>query len=151
MLIKILEDHLFLEETPCILHDNEDCNNRVIIYSTPYLLSELASSKNWASDGTFKICPEIFYQVYIIRAELIQGTRSTWVTVLNALLQRKTRAAYEYLFRQITLLCQQYNIQPPQPKDWMMDFELPAMNAARDIFHITVRGCLFHLTSNGVK
>jgi MULE transposase domain len=134
-----------------MLKDNKEADNRVIIFSTPSLLAEIATAKNWASDGTFKICPVIFYQVYVIRVELIQDERSTWVTVIYALLQRKTRAAYEYLFRQVQLLCQQFGLQQPRPIDWMMDFELPAMNAARDVFNILVRGCLFHLTSNGIK
>lgn len=133
-----------------MLHDSQDSSNRVIIYSTPCLLSEMATATNWASDGTFKICPEIFYQVYTIRVEVIQGARSTWVTALYALLQRKTRVAYEYLFSQIIRICQQYGLQRPAPIDWIMDFELPAINAARFIFNIHVRACLYHLTANGI-
>lgn len=135
-----------------MLHDNKDSSgNRVIIFSTPSLLAQMANAKNWASDGTFKICPEIFYQIYIIRIEVTQGTRSTWVSALYALLERKTKAAYEHLFRQIILLCQQFGLQCPEPADWMMDFELPAINAARIIFNIHVRACLYHLTANGIR
>ena len=37
---------------------------RIFIFASQDALQFLADSKNWYADGTFRVCPEIFFQLY---------------------------------------------------------------------------------------
>ena len=41
-----------------------------MIFAAPSSLQKLGSSKHWFADGTFETCPNIFYQIYTIHAEI---------------------------------------------------------------------------------
>ena len=43
--------------------------NRIIMFATPKMLSILRTSQSWYADGTFKVAPQQFYQLYTIHAE----------------------------------------------------------------------------------
>lgn len=136
-----------MEGDPFVLYDSEDAE-RIIILSNPKMLKLLAEAKNFASDGTFKIAPHKFYQVYVVRAELERPDRTWWVTVAYVLLKRKTRRTYVRLFQKLTDLCQDYGYQRPNPEFWIVDFELPAIKALQQLFpNCDVKGCLYHLRS----
>ena len=45
-------------------------DKRVIMSTTNDLLEILARSKTVLGDGTFKICPKLFHQVFIISAQV---------------------------------------------------------------------------------
>lgn len=137
-----------MDGEPFVLYDSEDAD-RLMILSNPKMLKLFAAAKNVASDGTFKIAPHQFYQVYTIRVELERPDRTWWVTVAYALLRRKTKMTYVRLFQKLVDLCQDHGHQQPNPEFWMVDFELPAINAIKQIFpDCEVKGCLFHLQSN---
>ena len=40
--------------------------NRLIIFATNDAIRLLATNPHWFMDGTFKVCPEIFFQIYTI-------------------------------------------------------------------------------------
>ena len=42
--------------------------NRILIFSTQEAIQLLATNDHWFMDGTFKLCPEIRYQIYTIHA-----------------------------------------------------------------------------------
>ena len=42
--------------------------NRTLIFSTQEAIQLLARNKHWFMDGAFKLCPQIFYQIYTIHA-----------------------------------------------------------------------------------
>ena len=44
-------------------------NNRILIFSTPKMLSILRDCNSWYADGTFKIGPKHLFQLYTIHAE----------------------------------------------------------------------------------
>ena len=48
-----------------LYHDSYD-ENHFLIFTTRQNLQLLKESKNWFSDGTFKIVPSIFQQLYTI-------------------------------------------------------------------------------------
>ena len=55
---------------PFILFDSGfGDTDRIIIFDTPKMLSILRDSKSWFADGTFKVVPQQFYQLYTIHAE----------------------------------------------------------------------------------
>ena len=42
-------------------------NERILIFATQQGIRFLSNNSHWFMDGTFKLCPEIFYQIYTIR------------------------------------------------------------------------------------
>ena len=44
-------------------------NSRIIIFATPKMFSILRDSQRWYADGTFKVVPQQFYQLYTLHAE----------------------------------------------------------------------------------
>ncbi|CAF3453961.1 unnamed protein product [Rotaria socialis] len=73
------------------------CDDRIIILASPEQLHVLQTSQDFLVDGTFKVVPEIFYQLFIIHAVYCQHT----VPVVYALLRRKGAGAYTHLFDEI--------------------------------------------------
>jgi hypothetical protein len=99
----MLENELFL------MYDNgPQAAERLLVCSHPRLLQSLSTSLAWASDGTFKIVPYFFRQVYVIRCQLQLQNECTWITCIYAIMESKTGTAYENLFLQVSMLCMQY-------------------------------------------
>ena len=94
-------------------------------------------SNTWLVDGTFKLSPEIFYQIYTIHVEL-NGFAPPCVYVL---LPNKTEKTYN---RTIEMLSEETN---PNPGKILGDFEKAALNAFSKKFpHAEISCCYFHLT-----
>jgi len=55
---------------PFLLYDNENSENRIIIFSSPESLEVLKTSKYFYIDGTFSTAPTGFNQVYIIHVKM---------------------------------------------------------------------------------
>ena len=72
-------------------------SNRMLIFSAPKMLSLLQESQSWYADGTFKVVPEQFFQLYTIHAEKC----STIIPCIYALLTNKTQANNKKLFTKI--------------------------------------------------
>jgi len=67
-----------------ILYDSGRDENRVLIFGCDDLLDGLARSKLWLADGTFKVVPSIFFQLYTIHFELVPGNNPVAVYCLRA-------------------------------------------------------------------
>ena len=103
----------------------------------------LCHANYWFVDGTFKTCPDLFYQVYTIHA-LEQGRV---LLCVYALLVNKTQPTYQCIFEEVKWLG-----DGSAPATLLMDFECAALNAAAAVFPDTVvKGCLFHLCQNVYK
>jgi hypothetical protein len=91
-------------------------------------------------DGTFRIAPNLFQQVYVIMSE-----RGGFVfPVIYALLPGKQEATYQRLFEGIKGVWPNFN-----PTSISTDFELAALNAMGHVFPAAQKfGCLFHLVQN---
>ena len=121
-------------------YDSGATDNRILIFATDNSLQLLSSSDHWFMDGTFKIAPELFFQLYTVH---VLHNCST-VACVYALLPRKEEATYEELFREIKIIAPQ-----AAPVSIMVDFEKAAMNAAlREFQGVQVKGCFFHLSQN---
>ena len=57
------------DETFLLYDSGYGNNNRMIIFSAPKFFSILKESNTWFADGTFKVVPEYFFQLYTIHAE----------------------------------------------------------------------------------
>ena len=59
------------EFAPLLLQDSgKDNKERILIFGDATMENLLNLSNTWLVDGTFKLSPEIFYQIYIIHVEL---------------------------------------------------------------------------------
>lgn len=124
-----------------ILYDTGVGADRLILMGCPELLDGLARAKLWLADGTFKVVPLLFFQLYTIHFELVPGTIPVG---LYCLVQNKQRAVYDRILSQLKNLIPMAN-----PDRILVDFEIAAMNAFRDAFpNAVVAGCYFHLTQS---
>lgn len=69
-----------------------------------------------------------------------------FVTAVYCILQKKNQSTYEEIFSVILNECQARDLHP-DPLNVHLDFEIAAINAAKNIFgsHITIHGCFYHL------
>ena len=71
-----------------LFHSGSD-SDRLILLGKRELLDGLARAKLWLADGTFKVVPSLFFQLYTIHFELVSGINSAAV---YCLVQNKTQA-----------------------------------------------------------
>ena len=127
-----------------VAHDGKsDKGARVIVFSTNRNLETLSTHPNWIADGTFYVAPKQFYQSYSIHA-VIDGK---CLPLLFALLSDKTQDTYIFLLNIIKgLMCDiEFGII-------MLDFEIAAMNAFKQVFEqFELMNCFFHLCQSVQK
>ena len=105
---------------PFLVSDNgPGSRDRVIVFGTEEGLRHLANSSRWYMDGNFAMAPNIFGQLYVIRAALGE----TAVTCTYALLAGKSQAIYETMFKGIETKCAQLGIDL-DPLTVVADFEI---------------------------
>ena len=122
-----------------LFHDDQGGNNRTIIFASQNGINLLQNSRFWACDGTFKTCPEVFYQLYSIHATC-EYTGQVYPCVY-ALLTSKRQGTYRSLLDRILA-----NGQGPQ--EVIMDFELAARNAFESKFPgVDVQFCFYRKVS----
>jgi len=128
---------------PFLLADSGPGTERILIFGRRRYLDILRNSKTWLGDGTFKISPPLFTQVYVILAEYLNGVHP----IIYALLPDKFTKTYEKLFQMLINLCPELC-----PTSISLDYELAAINAVKKHFpNIIIYGCFFHLTKNFKK
>ena len=69
----------------------------IFAFASQAALQFLADSEHWCADDTFRICPEIFFQLYTIHG---QRDRRIFPCVFS-LLQNKNENNYNRLFEQL--------------------------------------------------
>ena len=128
----------------CVLYDSGPGEERIIILGCNELLDALARASMWLADGTFKVVPSLFFQLYTIHFQFVHGINPA---ALYCLLKNKRRSTYDRLLDQVLHL-----IPPAAPTVILTDFESAAMGAFRDKF-VTARitGCYFHLAQSVLR
>ena len=103
----------------------------------------LANSDNWFRDGTFKVYPEVFFQLYTVHAKLA----GTVLPCISALLPNKQGFTYTRLFQHVLAA-----VEPLQNGPSMMililknlPWMLQKMFLKSFFFEFS---CFFHLLSN---
>ena len=100
-------------------------NERILIFATQQGIHFLSNNSHWFMDGTFKLCPEIFYQIYTIHA---LNNNQVFPSVF-ALLPNKNEVTYNVLFREVrNAVIRQGN----EPTDILIDFKRVAVNAVKN-------------------
>ena len=77
--------------------------NRLLIFATDQAIQLLVNSDDWFCDGTFSVCPEIFFQLYTIHARSNERT----TPCVFGLLPNKTRVTYKRFFTSSGTTCRQ--------------------------------------------
>ena len=127
-----------------LLHDSGTGESRILVFGDVQLVTALGRATLWLADGTFKVVPGLFYQLYSIHFDSTGGVHPT---ALYCLLPNKTHATYVRLLNVVKEL-----VPNASPTRILVDFESAAMNAFRDAFPGTdVTGCYFHLCQSIVR
>ena len=121
---------------------NDGDEQKIVVFSTDENLEKLSASERIFMDGTFKVAPPFFTQMYTVHVQYL----GQMIPVLFALLPCKTQEIYVRLFDIVTKLCHDRRL-PFQPRSIMTDFEIGVLGAIRISFPATVvRGCFFHFS-----
>ena len=109
--------------------------NRMFIFVTDGALDLLARSPQWFADGTFKLCPELFFQ---INHEVIP--------CVFRLLPAKNEASYVQFLTTVRNAVRNIgNVLV----GILVDFEVAAINAIGNVMSaLQISGCFYHLSSN---
>ena len=112
-------------------------DDRILIFASREQLHKLQAAQDFLVDGTFKVVPEIFYQLFIIHAIYRQHT----IPVVCALLRRKDAGTYSRLFDEIDKIAATW-----LPASAMMDFEQASISSLKKKFRsVFLSGYYFHL------
>lgn len=119
------------------LHDSgENDPDRILAFGDKGLLGQIDSGTIFG-DGTFDKAPNLFYQLYTWHAQV----GNSFPPCVYFLLQKKNEATYKRMFQIMLML-----IPSLAPDIILLDFEMAAINAARNAFpQAEVKGCYFHL------
>ena len=119
--IHILERYRVTPKGEPFLHFDSGVGDisRIIIFATPKMLSILRESQNWYADGTFKVVPQQFYQLYTLQADK-DGYTFPWNYILTI---NKNQTTYNRVFRKLL------EIEPAlNPSHIMVDFVKASIN-----------------------
>ena len=121
-----------------LLHDSGvGDESRLLLFGTMDTLSWMEHRQHWFGDGTFKVVPELFFQLYTIHVHIQDAA----VPCVYALMQNKTEREYDRLWTALKELNPRLN-----PQSFLTDFEVAARNSARRAFpDVQIAGCFFHL------
>ena len=114
--------------------------NRMLIFVTAMRMEDLKRFPNWAIDGTFKVAPEIFYQLLTIHVQ------KDHLSIPRAfiLLPNKTESTYRECYEKIKEL-----LDNRQPQNIMIDFERASINALKYVYpNAILSGCFFHFSKS---
>jgi len=119
--------------------------NRIIGFSTNKLVKFMAENDLISCDGTFKVVPKPFYQLYIFYTHL---NDAFYLPTFFFLLQDKKRTTYVQILRQLKdFFLNKLNIIWC-PKYIMLDFENAMISAIKlELSCATIKGCYFHFTN----
>ena len=140
---------LFNESFPSIPGGLVD--NHIMCYGTKKFFKKLVQAKRVHMDGTFKVCPEPFVQLFTIcsfhhddAVNYEDDLNNRLLPRIYCLLSGKSQIVYERLFQLIIDKANHWNYNVAWEQS-MSDFEFTIFNALTVKFpNVTPRGCHFH-------
>lgn len=118
-----------------LLYDNEACDHRLIILAADGCLDRLSNSEHWHCDGTFKLAPQLFYQLYTIHGSFCGRALPSVYCYLSG----KAENLYDEMFDVVLSHVTQ------RPKSITIDFEKAVENVVKQkIPGANVSYCFFH-------
>lgn len=125
---------------PFKIFDSGPGDDRIIMFTTDANLALMRESMRLAGDGTFKVTPTLWYQIYTIHATKNGYT----VPCVYALLPDKHKDTYNRLFTQLKAWLEP--VATLQFSHFLADFEKGAYQAVVECFPgVDIEGCFFHL------
>ena len=119
-----------------LVHHGED----IIMFSTEANMRRLSTAKMLFMDGTFEVCPRLFYQIFTIH--ILENEKQ--FPMVYCLLPGKSREIYNRVFTLIKEKMQNLGTDL-MPEFIMSDFELALIQSVRINFPATThKGCYFH-------
>lgn len=124
---------------------------RVLVFCTRRNLEILRECDVWYVDGTFKVAPTIFTQLFTVLGNVpaIVGNDDCLKVPLPlayALLSSKEEEQYTAVFEALSSAADEYGIRDFEPRFVMSDFELGIVNAVFLAFNnCDIELCFFHL------
>lgn len=120
--------------------EDGDHEPRIIMFASHDQLRILGSTTSIHYDGTFKVAPQQFHQLFVIHA-IKQGV--TYPAVF-CLMENRTQETYTKIFQEVKRALPGW-----EPENAMGDFELASSRALSAAFpRIQITGCLFHLSQS---
>lgn len=131
------------QKEPYLLSDSGPTEKRILIFGRQSWLRFLAQSPVCYGDGTFKLAPPMFHQVFVLMAKRQGGI----FPIVYVLLPDKRQVTYKKMFDMIIELVPEF-----QPMKFSCDFEMAVINAVKMCFPtVRIHGCFFHLAHNIFK
>ena len=118
---------------PFLRFDNNDPNDRILIFGTDDSLGFLANADDWYMDGTFTVAPPQFNQLYTVHG--LSGDHH--VVGCYALLPNKNRGTYVELLQQVHRLT-----NGAAPRTIMIDFEQVCIGTITMVFEQVCIGAI---------
>ena len=127
-----------------LVHDTgKEDHERIMVFGDNEMNNYLQSSQSWLEDGTFKLSPKMFYQLYTVH---IQGPGIAPACVYG-FLSNKTESTYKRFLDILLSL-----LPNAAPDKVLIDFELAAMKAfEKALPNANISGCFFHLSQNFIR
>ena len=105
------------------------------LFFLPKKMSHLSNAKVWISDGTFKVVPKEFSQLYVIHGKIFNKD----FPLAYILMKNRTEAMYS----KVLSILKENNVKFPQYL--IIDFEIQSFNAFKKASkETTIKFCLFH-------
>ncbi|CAB4404355.1 unnamed protein product [Rhizophagus irregularis] len=121
---------------------------KIMIFCPASNLEYLQKANYWIMDGTFKMVPTLFQQMYTIHALVGGNNNSRVLPMVYALMTSKSKESYERLFQGLIEFGEE-NDQILIPPVIISDFEQASINAVQVEFPDSIqKGCFFHLCQN---
>ena len=122
----------------CVFDSGIEDPERVSIFGDRDNIQSLLLHRDvWLCDGTFKVCPIQFYQLYTIHIQLA----GFYPPCIYALLTNKTEHTYTKLLKGLSAITEN-----TEPHRILLDFERAALKAfASHHTGALLKGCYFHL------
>ncbi|CAI6369909.1 unnamed protein product [Macrosiphum euphorbiae] len=138
---KVKESNITLNNGEQFVFVNE--STQIIIVTCKTNLQFLCNEIEFIlADGTFTYCPKHFYQQYTIHGVC----KNYYVPLVFCFLPSKTKDIYKQMWETIKDLCLNNANSVFQPSLLLLDFELGAHIAAKEVFPlIIIKACRFHL------
>lgn len=117
--------------------------SKILFFATPVAKQYLTKFKIFYGDGTFRVVPSLFYQLYTLHVDLSRGDEAVnFAPLLYILLPDKRQATYEKVF---SILRDQFSVVI---ENFKCDYEIAAINGLRAIFpDVKITGCFYHFSN----
>ena len=124
---------------PFLLFDDGSAN-RILGFGSEESIRVLCSASCIFMDGTFRIVPRIFKQLYTLHASF----RGKIMPLVYILLPNKEKETYKRMFELISTFASTLGLLY-NPPEFRLDFEIAMLKAIEECFpHSEVSGCNFH-------